>query len=395
MQRGRAAGFTLVEILVVLAIAVLLAGILIPAYMRLSRNQAQGTCINNLREIGVALAQYREDFGVYPAAPATEFYDPAKLGNPVYLPVSNDVFTNPNAEPADRTLKISATGGANAMDIAVSGTYARDYPLLITVKIVAADQATWATSETPAGAPEPFDTPFVIGDTGLKVLDDGGPPVVGATWQFWGVPTTQEADVSKRTPITQNFGLATLYYLFLRDTKDYVRSTKSYHCQALSVTRNVDRGATLAKLTDPAELSARYDPLWGGYNSYDLTYNYGQYDSAIQKYEAATGLVGLQTPRQLKNTHPPADTVVTWCYAHRSPQEPGYDKTELGSPVPELTLASTPAEIAVLEKTRQDELDIVLWLDGSADVMHSRLARGIDGYYWTPPFLASRGDWRK
>lgn len=59
---SRRNGFTLIELLVVIAIITILAGILFPVYSR-SREQARKTtCMNNLKELGMALAMYIQDY---------------------------------------------------------------------------------------------------------------------------------------------------------------------------------------------------------------------------------------------------------------------------------------------------------------------------------------------
>ena len=62
----RKGAFTLVELLVVIAVIALLAALLLPALTR-ARSAADSTaCKNNLRQIGAALAMYVGDYNAYP-----------------------------------------------------------------------------------------------------------------------------------------------------------------------------------------------------------------------------------------------------------------------------------------------------------------------------------------
>lgn len=54
-------GFTLVELLVVLAIVALLAGLALPVYRRVTEHARAAACVANERQLGLALNQYLTD----------------------------------------------------------------------------------------------------------------------------------------------------------------------------------------------------------------------------------------------------------------------------------------------------------------------------------------------
>ncbi len=58
----RCSGFTLIEVLVVIAVIAILAAILFPTFARARENARRSSCQSNLHQIGLGFAQYTKDY---------------------------------------------------------------------------------------------------------------------------------------------------------------------------------------------------------------------------------------------------------------------------------------------------------------------------------------------
>ena len=118
----RRGGFTLVEIMIVVAIIALLAAIAVPGFLRARKRSQASRIINDLRLIDSAVDQYAIENNKSSGftVPVTEWTKYLKAGTNLYI-TGNDILGNPYGEvKVDSIPKVNTTTFNALSDVAPS-----------------------------------------------------------------------------------------------------------------------------------------------------------------------------------------------------------------------------------------------------------------------------------
>jgi type II secretory pathway pseudopilin PulG len=273
----REAGFTLIEIMIVISIMIILLALVVPGYKAMSAQNQRNVCAANLKAIGQALALFREDYQCYPPD-VTEFLpvpaDPNKIDqNPAdSIHAAYNETTNEPIETGYR--------GRGLYTLYYSGAYSTVLP---------------PTSLEPD-------------ETMAKTLN--AQPRLGSDLR---------ASIA-----SQREGLNAFKWY---RSGGYITDPRVLHCPANPaelkddyLTRNVQlRQGYIQTNFGQAEVSPGI-PTLGGWGNYDMYYRRNFWNPGTRVLPIVNGVI---ENRHLLQAYPPADTPITWCAHHRKKGAPG------------------------------------------------------------------------
>jgi prepilin-type N-terminal cleavage/methylation domain-containing protein len=120
IQRRTLGGFTLVEIMIVVAIIALLAAIAVPSFLRSRKRSQASKILNDLRMIDAAIDQYAIENGKKTGDPVgvTDWTNYVKKDSTLFV-TGKDLFGNDyGAQSVDSLPKVSATSYNSLSDVA-------------------------------------------------------------------------------------------------------------------------------------------------------------------------------------------------------------------------------------------------------------------------------------
>jgi prepilin-type N-terminal cleavage/methylation domain-containing protein len=177
LHRG---GFTLIELLVVIAVIGMLVGMLLPAVQAAREAARRAQCVNNLKQIGLALSSYENTHGLFPPSCASNVGLYPRTGNTdgVAWPDSLMVFPGGFGWGAMLLPQLEQTGLYNQFNFNTGCWAAANAAAAATrVQVFLCPSATGGSEGYVVQSPVAGPTVTGAGNTGTDMLRSDGSPI--------------------------------------------------------------------------------------------------------------------------------------------------------------------------------------------------------------------------
>ncbi len=114
-------GFTLIELMIVIAIIIILAAVAIPNYLKMTQRAKKSRVASDFQTLGTALESYRTDWGQYPVATSLESFGKNTDGNTVTSTLCKEL-TGDSTASINKTGNTTATGEDGGIEYIKLGT---------------------------------------------------------------------------------------------------------------------------------------------------------------------------------------------------------------------------------------------------------------------------------
>ena len=129
-------GFTLIELMIVIAIVAILVALAVPAYQDYTIRAKVGECVNNAAVAKLSISEFRETTGAYPTDAGT-----AGIGNASTVTAGDSQYCNPFGYTGGNTFTVEVDEAA--VDTNIAGTIA---PLMTATVNAVSGNVDWNCS---------------------------------------------------------------------------------------------------------------------------------------------------------------------------------------------------------------------------------------------------------